>query len=202
MDAASQSGSDSDVDADTHDFTADGVLPEALTSLHTVKTASERAAQMASDCHQVSSIIGMADISNRYPKSLHFLHQADATGDCSTTAAMLLVPTHDSPGVNLASLAESQALRSGSYTDVPVPANWIKVTRKLAIQSKRAMAEKGMLDTSISVGANGVRYVFNKVARAQLGTGLHQVWMNDIIKHCGAKALFVCDFAHGVGEVM
>ena len=26
--------------------------------------------------------------------------------------------------------------------------------------------------------------------------------MNDIIKHCGAKALFVCDFAHGVGEVM
>ena len=42
----------------------------------------------------------------------------------------------------------------------------------------------------------------NKVARAQLGTGLHQVWMQDIIKHCGAKALFVCDFAHGVGEVM
>ena len=42
----------------------------------------------------------------------------------------------------------------------------------------------------------------NKVARAQLGTGLHQVWMKDIIKHCGAKALFVCDFAHGVGEVM
>ena len=42
----------------------------------------------------------------------------------------------------------------------------------------------------------------NKIARGQLGTGLHQVWMKDIIKHCGAKALFVCDFAHGVGEVM
>ena len=133
------------------------------------------------------------------------MHQADAAGDCSTTAAMLLVPTHDSPGVNMASLAESQALRSGSYTDVPVPADWIKVSRKLAMQSKRAMAEKGMLDTSISaadVGAVGVRYVLNKVARAQLGTGLYQVWMKDIIKHCGAKALFVCDFAHGVGEVM
>ena len=83
----------------------------------------------------------MADISSRYPKSLHFLHQADAAGDCSTTAGMLLIPTHVSPGLNMASLAESQALRSGSYTDVPVPADWIKVSRKLAMQSKRAMAE-------------------------------------------------------------
>ena len=37
MDVEDASGSDSDVDADAHDFTADGVLPEALTSLHTVK---------------------------------------------------------------------------------------------------------------------------------------------------------------------
>ena len=134
--AASQSGSDSDVDADAHDFTADGVLPEALTAMHTVKTASERAAQLASDCHLVSSIVGMADISSRDPKGLYFLHQADVAGDCSTTAAMLLIPTHYSPGLNMASLAESQALRSGSYTDVPVPADWIKVSRKLAMQSK------------------------------------------------------------------
>ena len=71
------------------------------------------------------------------------------------------------------------------------------------MQSKRAMAEKCMLDPSIyaAVGA-GVRYASNKVARAQLGTGLHQVWMKDIINHYGAKALFVCEFAHGVGEVM
>ena len=51
-------------------------------------------------------------------------------------------------------------------------------------------------------GAGGARYAMNKVARAQLGTGLHQVWMKYIINHCGAKALFVCDFAHGVGEIM
>ena len=42
----------------------------------------------------------------------------------------------------------------------------------------------------------------NKIARGQLGTGLHEVWMKDIISHCGAKAVFFCDFAHGVGEVM
>ena len=77
--AASQSGTDSDVDADAHDFTADGVLPEALTSLHTVKTASERAAQLASDCHLVSSIIGMADTSSRYPNESTLF----ASGRCS-----------------------------------------------------------------------------------------------------------------------
>ena len=41
------------------DFTAVGVLPEALTALDMVKTSSECAAQLASGCHLVSSIIGM-----------------------------------------------------------------------------------------------------------------------------------------------
>ena len=139
--AASPSGSDKDLDADAHDFTADRVLPEALTSLHTVNTASEHAAHLASDWHWVSSIIVMADISSRYPKSLHVLHLADAAGDCSTTASMLLIPTHDSPCLNMDSSAESQAFRSGSYTDAPVPAYWTNASKKLARQATRAMAE-------------------------------------------------------------
>ena len=201
--AASQSGSDSDVDADAHDFTADGVLPEALTSLHTVKSAPERSAQLAADWHLVSTIVGMADISERYPKNLHFLHQADAVGDCSTTAAMLLVPTHDTAGVNIPSLEESQAFRSGSYTGVPVPADFIKVSKKFATQSKRIMAEKGMLDnTSVSVAAVGVagpvRYATSKIARGQLGSGLHQVWMKDIIKHCWGQKFCLFMILHMV----
>ena len=70
------------------------------------------------------------------------------------------------------------------------------------MQSKRSMAEKCMLDTIISAASGAVRYAANKVARSQMGTGLHQVWMNDLIKHCGAKAVFACEVAHGVGEVM
>ena len=144
MNAASEPGADSDVDADAHDFTADGVLPETLTSVHTVKTASERAAQLTADWHQVNTIIGQADISSRYPKTLHFVHQADAAGENSTTSAMLLIPTdsNGSAGINMASLAKSQALRTGIYTDVPVPTHWIQVSRKFAFQAKRAMAEK------------------------------------------------------------
>ena len=66
---------------------------------------------------------------------LHVVHQADASGDPSTIAAMPLIPTHDSPGLGLASLAVPQAFRSGSYTYAPVSADWAKVSRKLARQS-------------------------------------------------------------------
>ena len=70
----SASGSDSDCTPD-HDFTADGVLPAALTAHAHGETESQRAAQMAAYCHEVSSIIGMADILSRYPKHVHFLHK-------------------------------------------------------------------------------------------------------------------------------
>ena len=67
------SDSDSDVDASTHDFTSDGVLPEAITSLHLVKKPQERAAQLAVDYHEVRSVVGMADIQARYPKDSNLL---------------------------------------------------------------------------------------------------------------------------------
>ena len=41
----------------------------------------------------------------------------------------------------MGSLSESQALRSGTYTEVPVPSECIKVSTKTAMQAKRAMAE-------------------------------------------------------------
>jgi hypothetical protein len=196
------SGSDSDVDEEEHDFTADGVLPEALTSLHTVKSAAQRNAQLAADCHEVDRVVGMADIDKRYPKCLHFLHTADSTGEKSTTLAMLILPTQDSPGVNMTSLAECTAVRNGSYTDVPVPCDWILVSKKIALQARRAMAERGMMDTTTAaVGATCARYAGNKIARAQLGTGLHEVWLRDFIKTCGTKVLYVCDYAHGAGEL-
>ena len=179
-------------------------MPEALTSMHTVKTAAERAAQLAADCHEVCTIVGMADIASRYPRHLHFLHQPDAACDRSTTAGLMIVPTHEAPGVNMATLMESVAFRSGSYTEVPVPTEWINVSRKIALQAKRCMAENGIMDvtTSAAVGACGVKYGLNKITRAQLGTGVHEMWMKDFIKTCAAKAFFVCDFMHGGGEIM
>ena len=172
-DAGEESGADSDFCPDGHDFNADGVLPAALTSMHTVKTASECAAQLASYWHDVTCTVGMAEITARYPTMLNFIHTVDAAGERNTTAALLLLPTHEMVGVNMGSLAESQALRSGTYTDVPVPSEWIKVSKKLAMQAKRAMTENGMMDTSTcsAVGGCGMQYRLNQVARAQLGRG-------------------------------
>ena len=116
----SASGSDSDAH-EYHEFTADGILPEALTALHMVKSDSERAAQLAQYCHDVYSSLGMPDIKSRYPKHVHLLHNVDGAGERNNTAAFMLVPTYESPGVNTGSLGESVMFRSGSYTDVPVP---------------------------------------------------------------------------------
>ena len=95
VEMAEPSCSDSDVDPSMHDFTSDGTQPEALTSMHVVKTPQVRAAQLAADCHEVRATIGMANIESRYPKDLHFLHQADTSGERNTTHAMLLLPTNE-----------------------------------------------------------------------------------------------------------
>ena len=47
----------------------------------------------------------------------------------------------------------------------------------------------------------GARFATSKIARAQLGTGTHEVWMKDVLKTCGVKCMLVCDYAHGSGEV-
>ena len=127
-----------------HDFTSDGTLPEALTSMHVVKTPQARAAQLAADCHEVRATIGMANIESRYPKDLHFLHQADTSGERNTTHAMLLLPTNEAEGIKMSSLEESIGLRTGTYQDVPIPTEWITVSQKAAMQAKRKMVEAGM----------------------------------------------------------
>jgi hypothetical protein len=72
------------------------------------------------------------------------------------------------------------------------------------MQAKRIMAERGQMETSTSeaIGSCGVKYGMNKVCRGQLGSGLHGMWIRDMIKCCGTKALLICDFAHGAGEIM
>ena len=168
-----ESGSDSDVDASMHDFTSEGTLPEALTSMHVVKTPQERAAQLAADVHEVRSVVGMADINARYPKDLHFFHQADTSGERSVTYAMLLLPTGTAEGIKMPSLEESVGLRYGTYQEVPVPTDFINVSKKAALQVKRKMAEEGRVTQNLSTTASP-RYAATKIQRAQLGVALHE----------------------------
>ena len=76
---------DSDADGDTHDFDSNGLLPDALTTLHNVKSPSQRAAQLSADCMEVDQLVGMSDIQRRYPRRLHFLHSLDGSGDSTPT---------------------------------------------------------------------------------------------------------------------
>ena len=194
------SESDSDMDPDMHDYNADGQLPEALTSMHSVKTTAERAAQLSLDSHVVDTQVCLSNIDEKYPKWVHFLHAPDGSGERSTTLARVLVPTHPEPGVNLDSLGESVMFRGGSYMDAPNPSTFINVSRKAAAQATRMMAEDGKFE-KLFQDCGTQRGAGAKVSRGQLGSEVHDVWLRDIIKTCGTKALYVCDFAHGAGEV-
>ena len=88
---------DSDADADTHDFDSNGVLPDALTTLHNVKSPNQRAAQLSADCMEVDHLDGMSDIQRRYPRRLHCLHSLDGSGDFTATSAFVLLPTESEP---------------------------------------------------------------------------------------------------------
>ena len=46
------------------------------------------------------------------------------------TAACVLLPTEEEPGVNVQPLAESTMFRSGMYTNVPVPSSYVNVSKR------------------------------------------------------------------------
>ena len=62
------------------------------------------------------------------------------------------------------------------------------------------MAEGGSF-TNVVQSERCQRFAASKVSRSQLGSGLHETWIRDLLKTCTTKALYICDFAHGTGEV-
>eukprot|EP00974_Lingulodinium_polyedra_P133390 11225400-Lingulodinium_polyedra.AAC.1 len=60
------------------------------------------------------------------------------------------------------------------------------------------MVEQGVTDvTSLAaVGVCGVKCGWDKVSRAQFGSGLHEMWMKDLFHACGAgESLFAILYA-------
>ena len=189
-----------DVDCDAHDYTADGVLPEALTTLFSVKTGPQKEAQLASDWGEIDKEVGLANIRCRYPKRLTFLHKVDSQGDRATTYAMVLLPVDEAEGVNLSTLKESTMMTSGTYTEVPVATSFTKISKKLAMAAKRAMQDDWKYEGADTVDTSQ-RFAASKIARGQVGSGLHEMWLKDIISTCGKKCLYINNLIHGSGEI-
>ena len=45
------------------------------------------------------------------------------------------------------------------------------------------------------------RFAASKVARGQLGPGLHDMWLKDVISTCGDKCVYANHLIHGGGEI-
>ena len=198
-DDAKSGNSDSDADDEVHDF-VNGELPEALTASFTVRSGPQRAAQLSSDCLEVDTELGLANTERRYMKRLSFLHAADASGHTDCTQAMVLLPVDEEPGVKTQALAEATLCKAGMYTGVPVPHQFLTISKKAQQQAKRAMSEDWKWDKALNADSNP-RFAAAKLTRSQLGTGLHQAWITDLIKTCDTKVLSVCTFASGSAEV-
>ena len=85
---------------------------------------------------------------------------------------------------------ESTLPSSGNFSDAPVPQQFARVSKKSSRAAKRAMTEGYSFDTMEEKIAQGQRFAASRVQRGQLGAGVHEMWMKDIIKTCGAKGVF------------
>ena len=191
---------DSDVDPDLHDYDANGTLPEALTSVYSVRSAGQRLAQLAKDCNQVDNTLGMADIDARFPKALTFDHRTDNTGDQTASRALVLIPVESGHGIVHDKLQESTMFKSGNYLQAPVPTQFARISKKISMQAKRAMSDHYTFDASVQE-QQGQRFAASKVSRGQMGITTHEMWMKDVITNCGVKAVMFCDYAHGSSEI-
>ena len=178
---------DSDADEDMHGY-VDGVLPEALTSAYSVKSPLQKAAQLSVDWMQVDGELGLANPERRFLKRV-FEHVPDREGKTESTHAMVLIPTEEEAGLNTTCLAEATMFKSGMYNNVLVPSHFVSCSKKAAYGAKRAMSESWKYDKSKLLQLeSGTRFASSKVNRGQLGEGLRQEWMNDLVRVCNTKS--------------
>ena len=190
-----------DGDIEMHDFGADGsLLPETITQVHAVKSAAQRAAQLAADHMELDSSVGLADILVRYPKRLTFLHTKDSHGEKDSTLALLLIPTEAEPGVDVNCMKEATMFGSGAFLEVPVSSTIMPMSKKLSMQAKRALVDNWSFDKE-GPRDSSQRFAASKTTRGQAGVELHQTWLKDLAKTCGKKCLYVVDLVGGSGEV-
>ena len=84
--------SETDVDEDLHDYRNDGslrLLPDTMTTIHTVKSNGERTAQLAADQADILFELGLADLEARYPRHITFVHTRDSDSEKDVARALI-----------------------------------------------------------------------------------------------------------------
>ena len=90
--------------------------------------------------------------------------------------------------------------KSGMYTNAPVPTQFLSISKKAAYGAKQAMEQGWKFDKTGQV-SGALRFATSKVSRGQLGEGIHQVWIKDLVRVGNTKIFFICTSAFGPVEV-
>ena len=113
---------------------------------------------------------------------------------------MVWIPTEEEAGLNAHCWAEATMFKSGMYNNVPVPSHFVNCSKKAAHGAKRAMSESWRHGKLLQPGW-GARFASSKVNRGQLGEGLRQEWMKDLVRVRNTKVMFLCTSGSGLCEV-
>ena len=151
---------------------------------------------------QVDGELGLANPELRILRRLLFEHVPDREGKMEGTRAIVLIPTEEEAGLNATCLAEATMFRSGMHNNVLVPSHFVSCSKqkKAAYGAKLAMSESWAHDKLLQP-ESGTRFASSKVTRGQLGEGLRQEWMKDLVRVCNTKVMFLCTIGSGPCEV-
>ena len=188
---------DGDDGSEDHDFNLDeGCLPEVLTSAAKMLPPKVLARSLAKDRHEIEKVLVFdADPATHCATHLRIAHVADNRGIKDSTDALLLYPIDED---TLTGVERSTCMKHGLLTEAPLANGYVNVTRKVAMNAKRAIEENGFFETPTGSSVYTCR---NKVARGQLGNGLHEHVLKDFAKTCARRVLLVNDFISASGEV-
>ena len=189
------SNSDPEVDPASHDFVED-TLPEAITRAVSKMSMKQRQVQLERDHATIyRTLLFDCKTNTHFGKTVNCVHVVDGLGVKEVTTGLLLMPVADDVQTGFES---SSAVRTGTFTDVPASNSYVIVTKKVAMQAKRAEQD----DWKFEVPTTTSRfYNNNKTARGQLGEGLFQHVLTDFVQNCSRKYMLVNDMIMGCGEI-
>ena len=98
---------------------------------------------------------------------MRIAHAADNLGAKDSTDALLLYPIDED---DMTGMERCKAMKSGLYMDAPLSNEFISISRKVAMNAKRAMETNWAFELA---SGSSVYACQNKVGRGQLGVGLH-----------------------------
>ena len=118
-----------------------------------------------------------------------------ALGAKEATEGLMLIPVGDDI---MTGFENSLAWKTGMFTNVPTALPYVKVKKKVAMQSQRMGQDDWQFECPMRPSP---KYNHSKVVRCQLGDAFYGHIIQDFVRTCSRHILLVDDSGMGCGEI-